>query len=1404
MKTNILVLSKTFTIFFSLVISSISNSQVNITGNLTTYVDNFISSLPSTYGGNDYQPPSSSDLTTWSNVINYILQGHYSSAHSTADGIGYRLVEYTDNSVNPNKKYYILEKKSASTNYWGMFIYNPNAARTKLFIQSPHPKYDSFTGKQGFYIFKSLSCRAFFVTGTHRCNNSNPTTCSGTSQVCTGQDEPYKISDQAHVVNGTLYKCTEILNSNITNLMVIQVHGFSQDPGDPDLIISNGTRNTPDPDYVSVLRGKLLLIDDTLTFKIPHIDLSWTQLIATDNTQGRLINGSSNPCSQAASTSSGRFIHVEQAYNLRNTDAARKKLSDAIGLTFPVDALTLTSPNGNEILISGNVYSIAWTTSGLVNNVRIEYTTDNGASWIPIVASTANTGYYSWTVPYIGTWRAKVRIFDAEYNTIGDSSNSLFKIKHAVYPTTGLTLFVDPASAFGPRKLSGVYDFHRGIDFPGSYNIPIHPALPGVIVRKEDSTVTAGTGLQRFGNWILIRIDSVSGQPLHNAYLHLNGFHRFNVGDTVTTSDTIGFMGKSGYEINTVHLHLELYKNLSGTTIDKDKAKNPIEILPYNNSNSYSINFLTSGDSSAAQISIPETELDFDGITIYGSLSSRTIGFNSRVGIDPVNNDNPSYNNVFIDPVQFIQDSSMQNLKFWTKNNEIGAIDSVNITDVKGYSFTISQSSAGNRYAVVSGNWTGAIWAYTAGGVAGSASTPLNMNDIIINSNVTVTVNTSSAECKSVSFSATTSKFIFSSGSILSVHGDFTLATTTHNAFSSWSSGAKLRFAGNEPIQLIRNLYKDASTFSSSFIELVIDKPLGKVTTEDSVRLNIGSSIDIVSGIMELGYRADIEGRNLTGISSTTPTITIQAGGKFEMIGSLSHIRSGTSSSMNPIGKMTVYGVAILRTTSSLGMSIGGIDVKSGGTLYFDSFTSSYPNLVKTGIVNIENGGKTQINSVVPFWHSASSVNLQSGGNYIINSSPSNVDYSFPLTFTNNGAIEYGYSGNQAIKTLAYCGLKISGSGSKSLNGNITVNENLVINGGNLVTGQYKVTLLSLALLSEINGAKLLGKVNTTRNLTQYNNNSFGGIGVEINALGTSPGSTYIERVNDTVITSCGNSSIKRYFIITPTINNLLNADLIFHYDETELNGIMETDLRLFKSTNSGGTWNYVNGVVNNQYNTITSSGINNFSYWTAADSGAPLSIKTLNLIAFIEGFYNGTTMIPDTITVELHNTFLPYEVIEQIKTVLNSDGATVANSILASDAIPYYLVIKHRNSIQTWSANGQFFTDGILNFNFTTSQNQSYGNNLKNTYGKWCIFNGDVNFDEFIDGSDVSEIFNAAILGTSGYVITDLTGDDFVDGADVSTSYNNSLLGVGAFYPATMLMKKGKNQLENFIHIDE
>jgi fibronectin-binding autotransporter adhesin len=55
------------------------------------------------------------------------------------------------------------------------------------------------------------------------------------------------------------------------------------------------------------------------------------------------------------------------------------------------------------------------------------------------------------------------------------------------------------------------------------------------------------------------------------------------------------------------------------------------------------------------------------------------------------------------------------------------------------------------RFAVATGNWSGAIWATTAGGVAGSAATPTSADAVTINAGVTVTVDVT-ASCATLTF----------------------------------------------------------------------------------------------------------------------------------------------------------------------------------------------------------------------------------------------------------------------------------------------------------------------------------------------------------------------------------------------------------------------------------------------------------------------------------------------------------------------------------------------------------------------------------------------------------------------------------------------------------------------------
>ena len=180
----------------------------------------------------------------------------------------------------------------------------------------------------------------------------------------------------------------------------------------------------------------------------------------------------------------------------------------------------------------------------------------------------------------------------------------------------------------------------------------------------------------------------------------------------------------------------------------------------------------------------------------------------------------------------------------------------------------------------------------------------------------------------------------------------------------------------------------------------------------------------------------------------------------------------------------------------------------------------------------------------------------------------------------------------------------------------------------------------------------------------------------------------------------------------------------------------------------------------------------------------------TLNLTMFIEGFYNSGTnsQVSDTITVQLRNSVSPFALVDAAKAVVTSSG----NAVLKFGDAPsgqYYIVVKHRNSIETWSkAGGEIFTvSGTVNYNLTTTSSQAFGNNIISVDAspvRFAVYSGDVNQDGIIDGSDISDVENDAAIALSGYVKTDLTGDNFVDASDVSVVENNAAISVSVITP--------------------
>ena len=174
---------------------------------------------------------------------------------------------------------------------------------------------------------------------------------------------------------------------------------------------------------------------------------------------------------------------------------------------------------------------------------------------------------------------------------------------------------------------------------------------------------------------------------------------------------------------------------------------------------------------------------------------------------------------------------------------------------------------------------------------------------------------------------------------------------------------------------------------------------------------------------------------------------------------------------------------------------------------------------------------------------------------------------------------------------------------------------------------------------------------------------------------------------------------------------------------------------------------------------------------------------NTLKLTAILEGFhYSSSTpfMRSDTVRVYLRTSSAPYNIVDSSKQILNNVGIGEFFFTNVSQGVNYFLTVKHRNSIETWSANGNWivFNSDTTSYNFTTSASKAFGSNIRQiniSPLRFAFYGGDTNQDGTVDASDLSEIDNDAIYFITGYVETDLTGDGFVDGSDFAIADNNA-----------------------------
>jgi hypothetical protein len=249
--------------------------------------------------------------------------------------------------------------------------------------------------------------------------------------------------------------------------------------------------------------------------------------------------------------------------------------------------------------------------------------------------------------------------------------------------------------------------------------------------------------------------------------------------------------------------------------------------------------------------------------------------------------------------------------------------------------------------------------------------------------------------------------------------------------------------------------------------------------------------------------------------------------------------------------------------------------------------------------------------------------------------------------------------------------------------------------------------------------------------------------------------------------------------------NNILTGTYVVTDD------VVGTQANIDGAVWNGSVWAYTN--AGNSGNTVTASttvGDIDFTGFTGR--------AFFNLTAYLQGYMNGGSMRPvllnsgiggatasqcDTITIQLRNASAPYGVAHSFTGVIGTNGQLQCVFPASAIGNNYYVAVKHRNVLETWSAN----TVTLVNngsYNFSTGSGQAYGGNMTQVGSFWCFYSGNI---DAVTPDDNIDLLDYPVWETDynnlevGYFRSDLNGDGSVDLIDYpiwEASYIN-LIGV-------------------------
>jgi hypothetical protein len=263
----------------------------------------------------------------------------------SVESAGYELKRVTQDG----RRYTVLIDAAESV---GPTVVLAAAPQRDLIFEAPHGMADRATDIQSAIALTRLGARALILAGAHRCAAMSESSCSGQTRICGDGRNPYRTSDGAHNPDTRFHMAHLVLTDAWPESTAVQLHGFGVKGTDAWVVLSDGSRESRPGDTAlsgAVRDGIRVWFgrpERAVSCQDPNDErYDYRTLCARTNVQGRHLNDSADSCNVTGETASGRFLHVEQAWEIRREVRAHWRNIDSAPLaTVVIDALGVALP----------------------------------------------------------------------------------------------------------------------------------------------------------------------------------------------------------------------------------------------------------------------------------------------------------------------------------------------------------------------------------------------------------------------------------------------------------------------------------------------------------------------------------------------------------------------------------------------------------------------------------------------------------------------------------------------------------------------------------------------------------------------------------------------------------------------------------------------------------------------------------------------------------------------------------------------------------------------------------------------------------------------------------------------------------------------------------------------------